>query len=363
MSMLKKIVLAVLGLAAVAAAAIAAAIHFVPAVQDRLIAMMAEERFSTDRSTLLAEDGLRVAICGSGSPMPNPERDPACNLVFAGGEIFVVDAGAGSWANAARWQLPTDKVGTVLFTHFHSDHIGDLGEVNLQSWVGGRPKPLAVYGGPGIERVVAGFNEAYALDRSYRTAHHGEDFLKPELGIIEAHAIEGVTPGQSVTVLERNGLKISAFLVDHDPVHPAFGYRFDYKGRSVVFSGDTAKSANLAIAAKGADLLIHEAMVKEAVMTMHDAAARHGNERIAKIMTDILDYHASPRDAAETAAAAGVPQLVLSHLIPPVPHWFGKIIFLRDTDVPGVATRLAFDDMLIELPAGSKDVRFGDLGE
>jgi len=362
MRLLKKIVLIALGLAAVVAAAAAAALHFVPAVQDRLIAMMADERLGIDHGNLLAEDGLRVAICGSGSPMPDPDRAPACNLVFAGGEIFVVDSGAGSWARAAGWQMPAGKVNAVLFTHFHSDHIGDLGEVNLQSWVGGRSQPLAVYGGPGIERIVAGFNEAYALDRGYRVAHHGADFLNPELGIMEAIQIDGVMPGAPVIVLERNGVKVTAFTVDHDPVHPAFGYRFEYKGRSVVFSGDTHKSANLAEAAKGADLLIHEAMVMEAGAIMHEAAVRHGNARIAKILADIPDYHASPRDAAETAAAAGVPQLVLSHLIPPVPHWFGKIIFLRDTAIPGVETHLAFDGMLIELPAGSKDVRYGNLG-
>ena len=363
MKLIRRIFFIAAGVAVVAGVGGYAALCFSPALQDRLFGMMVEQVMSRDTSGLNAEDALRVGICGSGSPMPDANRTPACNVVFAAGEMFVVDAGSGSWQRAASWRADAGKVSTVLLTHFHSDHIGDLGEVNLQSWVGGRSVPLAVYGGPGVERVVAGFNEAYAMDRTHRIAHHGPEFLKPELGPMEAHVIEGVTHGSgSVVVLERNGLKITAFAVDHEPIEPAFGYRFDYKGRSVVFSGDTHKSAALAEAAKGADLLIHEAMAMEAVGIMEEAAKRNNLPRFEKILHDIPDYHASPRDAAETAAAAGVPTLVLSHVIPPVPAWFGRILFLRDTGIDGVDTHLAFDGMLIELPAGSKDVNFSDLG-
>jgi ribonuclease Z len=360
---MKKFLLYLVGAALLLGAGAAAALYFIPAVQDRVVRAMVDSNMSQDRSALMADDALRVAVCGSGSPMADPDRAPACNLVFAGGEIFVVDIGPGSWSRASRWQIPAGQVSAVLLTHFHSDHIGDMGEVNLQSWVSGRPKPLAVYGGPGVERVVAGYNEAFAMDRTHRIAHHGADFLVPELGILEAHPIAGVTHGSgSVVVLERNGLKITAFSVDHQPIEPAFGYRFDYKGRSVVFSGDTHKSADLAIAAKGADVLIHEAMAKDAVNVMEASAKSHGRKRIEKILYDILDYHASPRDAAETAAAAGVPTLVLSHLIPPVPGWFAEILFRRGTAIDGVETHIAHDGMLIELPAGSKAVNFSDLG-
>lgn len=363
MKTVRRIFLYLIGAVVLVGAVAAGVVYFVPAAQDQLLRMMADQAMATDHSDLMAEDGLRVAICGSGSPMPDYNRAPACNMVFAAGEIFIVDAGAGSWQRASSWQMPAGRVTSVLFTHFHSDHIGDLGEVNLQSWVGGRPQPLAVYGGPGVERVVAGFNEAYAMDREHRVAHHGADYLKPELGPMEAHVVGGVTHGGgSVVVLERNGLKITAFPVDHQPIEPAFGYRFDYKGRSVVFSGDTHKSADLAIAAKDADVLIHEAMSKDAVKIMYEVATAHGRTRIAKILHDILDYHATPRDAEETAAAAGAPHLVLSHLIPPVPAWFGRILFLRETGDERVDTRLAWDGMLIELPAGSKDVNFSDLG-
>jgi len=343
------------------------ALYYIPAVQDMVISRTINHTLTASHDELLADDALRVAVCGSGSPLANSERRPACNLVFAAGKIFVVDAGAGSFARVAQWRLPLDRMEAVFITHFHSDHIADLPEARLQSWVNQRPAPLAVYGGPGIERVVAGFSEAFALDDFYRIAHHGADFLKPEIAPMWPHEIANadgtpLTGIQGKVVFEKDGLTVTAFAVDHAPVVPAYGYRFDYKGRSVVFSGDTHKTPGLALHAKGADVLLHEAMDKKIVALTYAAAARAQNPIIQKIMADIPDYHASPQDAAETAKEAGVAHLVLTHLIPPLPDWFGRRIFLRGTDVAGVKTRIAFDGMLIELPAESKVVKFGDLG-
>lgn len=356
------------GLAATVILALAAgaAVYFIPAVQNRIIDGRIAEALAIQRDDLVAEDALRVAICGSGSPMPDPDRDPACNLVMAGGRIFVVDAGPGSWSNAAAWRLPMGAVEAVFLTHFHSDHIGDLGEVNLQSWVADRPAPLLVYGGPGVERVVNGFNEAFAMDAAHRIAHHGADYLKPELGTMQPSIVAmpsgaALTGEDSVVVYNQNGVTITAFAVDHHPISPAYGYRFDYKGRSVVFSGDTVKSASLARHAKGADVMIHEAMLMEVVHRMEAAAKAAGRTRFEQILHDIPDYHASPRDAADVAGEAGVAHLVLSHVIPPLPHWLGERMFLRGTETPGVDVRLGFDGMLITLPADGGPARFDDL--
>ena len=361
---MKKLVAWALGAIIALGAAAFAALYFIPAVQDHVIAGMIASEIGPPRMELVGDDALRVAICGSGSPMPDPDRASACNLVMAGGRIFVVDVGPGSWARVARWRLPVERVGAVFLTHFHSDHLGDLGEANLQSWVAARPEPLVVYGGPGVERVVAGFNDAYAMDRSHRIAHHGADYLPERLGVMEARAIAGADGaplplGSSVVVFEADGITVTAFPVEHGPVTPAYGYRFDYKGRSVVFSGDTHRTDELVRMSKGADLLVHEAMLKDVVGWMRAAAEAKGQTRIEHIFHDIPDYHASPRDAALTAQAAGVRHLVLSHLIPPIPHWLGKRLFLRDTGVEGVETHLAWDGMLIELPAGGDEVRFG----
>lgn len=348
-------------------AAAGAALYFVPAVQDHLLTRTIERTFATRHGALLADDALRVAVCGSGSPLADPDRRPACNLVFAAGSIFVVDAGAGSFARVAKWRLPLERMEAVFITHFHSDHIADLPEVRLQSWVNQRPAPLLVFGGPGVERIVSGFSEAFALDDFYRVAHHGPNFLKPANGQMLAREIANAdaTPLnglQSKVVYEKDGLVVTAFAVAHTPVVPAYGYRFSYKGRSVVFSGDTHKSDGLAEHAKGVDVLIHEAMDKSIVGRMAAAAAQAQKPVAAKILADIPDYHASPQDAAETAKQAGVAHLVLTHLIPPLPRWLGNRIFLRGTHIPGVETRIAFDGMLIELPVNSTAVTFGDLG-
>jgi ribonuclease Z len=363
---MKWVVRAALAATALTAAGLAA-VRYVPAVQHGIVSGIIDRAMSKQVPDLLAPDALRVAICGSGSPMPDLARSPACNVVFAAGRAFVVDAGNGSWMHAMRWQMPMGAVGAVLLTHFHSDHIGDLGEVNLQSWVGQRQAPLVVYGGPGIERVVAGFNEAYAMDRSHRTAHHGAEFLKPELGPMEARRVANAAGGaltgeESVVIYDAGGLTITAFAVDHEPISPSYGYRFDYKGRSVVFSGDTARTHSIAVHARGADVLIHEAMLKDVVGEMEKAAEKYGRSGPAKILHDIPDYHASPRDAADEAAEAGVGHLVLSHVIPPIPQWLGERLFLRDLGDSGIDTRLGFDGMLITLPAGSTETSFDDLG-
>jgi ribonuclease Z len=119
-------------------------------------------------------DGLHVGLCGSGSPMPDPTRAGPCTVVVAGRRIYVVDVGEGSVKNLALMNLPPARVTALLITHFHSDHIADLGELMLQHWAGGATQsPLPVYGPTGVDRVVQGFEAAYTLDEGYRIAHHG----------------------------------------------------------------------------------------------------------------------------------------------------------------------------------------------
>src|SRR5688572_19322762 len=142
-----------------------------PSLQMRIFNRAAQARAGVVNTLPLADDALRVAVCGSSAPLPSAARAKACVAVFAGGKFYVVDVGPESVENLVLWGIPLSSVGAVLLTHFHSDHIGDLGELNLQTWAGGRPSPLAVYGGPGVDQVVDGFNAAYRLDQGYRTAH------------------------------------------------------------------------------------------------------------------------------------------------------------------------------------------------
>ncbi len=222
-------------------AAIAWWLIHVPAVQDAMFRRAIDYNLAATRNDLVAPDALRVVLCGTGNPLAARERADACTAVFAGGNFYLVDVGPGAWKNLALWHIPAARLAAVMLTHFHSDHIGDLGEANLETWAQGRDHPLRVYGPPGVEQVVGGFAQAYALDEGYRVAHHGAALMPPANWKMEPLAVKIETPpgasscaGGSATVLEENGLKITAFTVDHRPVAPAYGYRFDYKGRSVV---------------------------------------------------------------------------------------------------------------------------------
>ncbi len=180
--------------------------------------------------------------------------------------------------------------------------------------------------------------------------------------VIASPSGEVLKNGDGVVVFDQDGLKITAFAVDHHPISPAYGYRFDYKGRSVVFTGDTVKTQNIATFSKDADVLISEAMLMDTVAEMQAVAHANGRTRFEKILHDIRDYHIAPGDAADLAAQAGVKHLVFSHVIPPLPQWLGARMFTRDTDRPGLDVRLGFDGMLITLPADGGAATFDDLG-
>jgi ribonuclease Z len=319
--------------------------------EDALLRRAAAQLAET-RDDLLADDALRVVICGSASPLPHPTRARPCTAVIAAGRLWVVDVGPGSWNHMGGWRIPP-KLGAVLITHFHSDHIGELGEWNLQSWVNGREAPLTVIGPEGVQRVVAGFNEAYALDVGYRSAHHGADFMPPAVGTLVAAPFAFAEGAQSTVVHDADGLRITAFLVGHAPISPAVGYRFDWRGRSVVVSGDTVKSANLISAARDADLLVHEAQANHLVAILQEISAT-SRPRASKVLGDIPDYHTSPVQAAEVANEAGVALLVLSHLTPPPPNALVERIFVRGVDdVRPSGWLMADDGMLFTLPPDS----------
>jgi ribonuclease Z len=305
--------------------------------------------------------GLGIVVCGAGSPMPDPRRAGPCVAVIAGERVMIVDVGSGAVRNLAPAGIPVGKVADVFITHFHSDHIDGLGELELQRWGNGaNVTPLPVHGPTGIEAVVAGFNQAYAADFTYRVAHHGDKIIPPGGAGGVAVPFELPAEGQGTVVLETDGLKVTAFAVNHAPISPAVGYRFDYKGRSVVISGDTTKSANLQKFAAGADVLLHEALNPELVGILTHGAADAGAANIEQISKDILNYHTTPVEAGEIAQAAGVKQLVLYHIVPPLPLEPMERMFVKG--VSGVydgTVTVSRDGTWIRLPADSTGIEVG----
>ncbi|MSX02426.1 MAG: MBL fold metallo-hydrolase [Actinobacteria bacterium] len=277
------------------------------------------KRISADPAGALP-DGLHIAICGSGSPIPDEQRGNPCVAVIAGDAIYVVDAGEKASETFNRMQLRPDRIEAVLLTHFHSDHIGGLGSMALQRWVANAASTkLRVLGPTGVDRVVDGYNEAYALDSSYRTAHHGEAIAPSSSAGMTAEPFEFAAGEKSCVVLEEGGLTVTAFEVDHSPATPAVGYRFDYKGRSIVVSGDTVYSDSLVEASTGADLLVHDALSADLLKLVEDASRDAGFLNRAQILVDVTDYHATPAQAADAARNAKVGALALTHVIPPLP--------------------------------------------
>ena len=265
---------------------------------------------------LLMDGKLHTFLLGSGGPINNDKRVASSIAVIAGGEFILFDVGPGSYRNVDVLRLPSQNLSAIFLTHFHSDHIGDLGEANMLSWVNGRAKPLEVYGPVGVEKVVNGFEMAYELDTNYRIAHHGTEILSLENKKMISKSISIENKNERKKCFERNELKVFAFIVDHPPVEPAFGYRIEYKDNIIVITGDTVKTENLVKHCQDADLLFSEAISYKMLNNIALGAKKLKIDRFAKILTDIQNYHMNPVTAGELAKQANVKKLILIHVTP-----------------------------------------------
>jgi len=271
-------------------------------------------------------DGLHIILIGTGSPLADPSRAGPSTAVIAGKRVFIIDSGGGAVRKMGEIGLPPAATERVFLTHYHSDHIDGLGELMLVRWAGGgHDKPLPIHGPKGIKDIFSGLNMTYAQDRDYRVEHHGADIVPPTGFGGKPVEIE------TGTIIEDGDLKIIAFAVNHEPVSPSVGYRFEYKGRSVVITGDTAYDADLITHAKDTDIMISEALNPEMVKVMETEAKKAVNNRISKIMHDIPDYHITPVQAAEVAEGASARMLVYSHIVPAVPSSYLNAYFARGT--------------------------------
>jgi ribonuclease Z len=199
---------------------------------------------------------IRVITLGTGNPLPTIHRFGPSTLIQANGKNFLFDVGRGSIQRLFQVNTPFEDVDKVFLTHLHSDHMVGFPDLLLTGWVFGRVKPLQVWGPAGTQAFVDNILKAFVFDINARKAENGRP--DPIVKVTEMDK-EGV-------IYDSDGVKITVFLVDHSPVVPAYGFRLDYNGKSVVLSGDTKYSENLINHAKHADVLIHEvAYSKDAV--------------------------------------------------------------------------------------------------
>jgi ribonuclease Z len=326
------------------------------AIAERVMAKGLQTRLGTNIVDSFA-DGLHLTLCGAGGPLPAPNASGPCVAVVAGKRLFVVDAGTDGVRNLGRMGYAAGSIEAVFLTHFHSDHIDGLGELATIRWVSaGNTEALPVYGPSGVSRVVDGFNLAYAQDEEYRHAHHGDSVAPLSGAGMMAKPFAAPAIGTLTTLIDEGDLKIEALAVNHAPIKPAVGYRFTYKDRSLLISGDTTKQDNIQQFSQGVDLLVHEALAPNLVNMMHEAAVETGNTVLAKITHDILDYHTSPAEAAETARDAKVGHLLYYHIVPPIVFPGQETLFLNGADDVFSDYTVGRDGTTFSLPAGSKDI-------
>lgn len=282
-------------------------------------------------ANLFEKDSLYVITTGTGAPLPDEGRAGPQTIVIAGDQFLVFDAGPGSTHKMEVIPLEVGDVDALFLTHYHSDHIGDIGELMLKRWATtGNNQPLPIYGPPGVEEVVAGFEAAYLLDVGYRVAHHGEEAMPPSGAGGDVHMFDlGPDLMSSDVVYQHGDVEVIAFNVDHTPVFPAVGYRVNYQGKSVVITGDTIFTESLIHHAMGADVMISEALNHEFSQMLSDASSDlESNASI--VAKDIQDYHITPQQAGIVARDAGIPYLIITHVLPPVPNRILVNPFLRD---------------------------------
>ena len=336
----------------VAAFLLIAILTRIPAVQDRV--MTSALNNLQNQEVDLYDNSLTALVCGSRSPLPHPRRAETCILINAGGSYYVIDVGDGSASNLRSYGVNLGKIKAVLLTHLHSDHISDLADIHMGTWIAqSRTKRLDVYGPSGVEFVTKGFEDAYKLDFKYRNEHHGDEVAPINIVGFDPHPVDLLNP----VVINENGLKVTAFKVPHDPVKPALGYRFDFKGRSIVISGDTSYSENLITYAKDADVLFHEAQANHILEIMKGVANKAGNPLTAKILDDITTYHTTPKDAAKVANLANVDHLVFYHLTPSPRNSMMERMFFRGVNKIRKDWSVADDGTMVVLPLDSDEIK------
>jgi ribonuclease Z len=248
----------------------------------------------------VSKPDFRVTLLGTGAPPPLLQRFGPSTLVEAGTQKLVFDVGRGVPIRLWQIRIPLRAIGAFFITHFHSDHVVGIPDVWLSGWLGGpfarRIAPFHIVGPVGTRDLMSNLERAYAADIRIRIAD--ENYPPDGVRIIsEEFAKEGV-------VYQKDGVRVTAFEVDHgEHIKPAYGYRIDYGGRSVVISGDTRFSENVIKYGTGIDLLIHEVAAVRAALLADPQVKR------------VMGHHTSPQEAGNVFRRARPKLAVYTHLV------------------------------------------------
>jgi ribonuclease BN (tRNA processing enzyme) len=276
--------------------------------------------------------GTRLILLGTaGGPRPNKVRSSPAQVILVNSVPYVVDCGYGVARQLVLANVPLPKIRHVFLTHHHSDHNADYGNLLLLSWAAGRKTRVDTYGPPPIEKMTKLYWDLNSYDINIRIA---DERRVPPVPLVTVHEFD-----KDRMVMQDENVKVTAALVNHPPVVPAFAFRFDTADRSIVISGDTTPCDNLIELAQGADVLVHEVIHKPSLARL---VARVPNAD--KLLEHIVACHTTHEDVGKVAKSAGVKTLVLSHIVPcddlsvtdemwiegARTHFDGKVIVGRD---------------------------------
>lgn len=257
------------------------------------------------------QENLKVILLGTGTPRAFYGRAKSGVVVLAGAKAFLVDCGGATVDQLIKAGVMPQRIADVLFSHHHSDHNSGFFDVFISSWrthviadrvFEGRSVPMNVYGPTTTKEIIGKMRDSFDFDANLRVNYNLSADEGAKINYFESN--EGV-------VYDQDGIKITAFEVDHKPVYPALAYKFEYKGKAVVISGDTIPVENMVQYSKGIDLLIHESYNKAWL----DALIEKFPDQ-ARGLSNPAKYHSTTHEVAEIAKQAGVKHLVLTHHIP-----------------------------------------------
>ena len=284
-------------------------------------------------STGASAQDFRVTLLGTGDPIPRVDRFGPSILVQAGDKTLLFDAGRGATQRLVQLGIPISSIDALFITHFHWDHLVGFADVWLAGWIppwfGQRKEPLRVFGPTGTKKIMDGLRMTYDADIRIRIA---DEKLPPD-GI----AIDTTEFSEDGVILDEDGVRVSAFAVDHgELIKPAYGYRVDYQGHAVVMSGDTRFDENLIRAARGTDLLIHEVAAAQDELVASDEKfglilAHHTTPEEAGIVFERVAPGLAVYSHLTLLAGPGIPEVTLEELVARTrTNYSGKLLVGED---------------------------------